>query len=57
MKVGTQIFDTVFPKIHNEGYKFIAISIFVTFVFHESYFTSDDILVSGLLPHSVQDPS
>ena len=32
MKVGTQILDTIFHKIHNEGYKFIAISIFVTFI-------------------------
>ena len=26
------MFNTIFQKIHNEGYKFIAISIFVTFV-------------------------
>ena len=32
MKVGTQIFDAIFQKIHNEGYKFIAISILVTFI-------------------------
>ena len=32
MKVGTQIMDAIFHKIHNEGYKFIAISIFVTFI-------------------------
>ena len=32
MKVGTQIFDAIFHKIHNEGYKFIAISILVTFI-------------------------
>ena len=32
MKVGTQIFNAIFHKIHNEGYKFIAISILVTFI-------------------------
>ena len=32
MKVGTQIFDAIFQKIHDEGYKFIAISILVTFI-------------------------
>ena len=32
MKVGKQISDTIFQKIHNEGYKFIAISVFITFV-------------------------
>jgi len=32
MKVRTQIFDAMFQKIHSEGYKFIAISIFVTFI-------------------------
>ena len=32
MKVGTQIVEAIFHKIHNEGYKFIAISILVTFI-------------------------
>ena len=32
MKIGTQIFDAIFHKIHNEGYKFIAISILATFI-------------------------
>ena len=32
MKVGTQIMDAIFHKIHNEGYKFIAISILITFI-------------------------
>ena len=32
MKLGTQIIDAIFHKIHNEGYKFIAISIFITFI-------------------------
>ena len=32
MKVGTQIMEAVFQKIHKEGYKFIAISILVTFI-------------------------
>ncbi len=32
MNVGTQISNAIFQKIHNEGYKFIAISILVTFV-------------------------
>ena len=31
MKVGTQIFDAIFQKIHNEGYKFIAISVDMAF--------------------------
>ena len=26
------MFNTIFPKIHKEGYKFLAISILVTFV-------------------------
>ena len=26
------MFNTIFPKIHKEGYKFLAISIFITFV-------------------------
>ena len=32
MKVGTQIFNAIFHKIHNEGYKFVAISVLVTFI-------------------------
>ena len=32
MKVGTQIYNAIFQKIHNEGYKFIAISVLVTFI-------------------------
>ena len=32
MKVGTQIYNTIFQKIHNEGYKFVAISVLVTFI-------------------------
>jgi len=32
MKVGTQIFDAIVHKIHNEGYKFVAISVLVTFI-------------------------
>ena len=32
MNVLTQISDAIFQKIHNEGYKFIAISIFITFI-------------------------
>ncbi len=31
MKVGKQILDAIVQKIHNEGYKFIAISILITF--------------------------
>ena len=26
------MFNTIFPKIHKEGYKFLAISILVTFI-------------------------
>ena len=26
------MFNTIFPKIHKEGYKFLAISIIVTFL-------------------------
>ena len=26
------MFNTIFPKIHKEGYKFLAISIIVTFI-------------------------
>ena len=32
MKVRTQILDAIFQKIHDEGYKFIAISVLVTFI-------------------------
>ena len=32
MKVGTQIYNALFQKIHNEGYKFVAISVLVTFI-------------------------
>ena len=32
MKVGTQIFNAIFHKIHNEGYKFVAVSVLVTFI-------------------------
>ena len=32
MKVGKQISDAIFHKIHNEGYKFIAISVLTTFI-------------------------
>ena len=26
------MFNTIFPKIHKEGYKFLAISILITFI-------------------------
>ena len=32
MKVGKQISDAIFQKIHNEGYKFIAISVLITLI-------------------------
>jgi phosphatidylserine decarboxylase len=32
MKVKTQIYNAIFQKIHNEGYKFVAISALVTFI-------------------------
>ena len=32
MKVGIQIYNVIFQKIHNEGYKFVAISVLVTFI-------------------------
>jgi len=32
MKVGIQIYNAIFQKIHNEGYKFVAISVLVTFI-------------------------
>jgi len=32
MKVGNLILDTLVQKIHNEGYKFIAISVFITLI-------------------------
>ena len=32
MKIGPKISEVVFPKIHNEGYKFIAISVLITFI-------------------------
>ena len=32
MKIGTQIYNAIFQKIHNEGYKFVAISVLATFI-------------------------
>ena len=32
MKIRPQISEVVFPKIHSEGYKFIAISVLITFI-------------------------
>ena len=32
MKIGTQIYNVIFQKIHSEGYKFVVISVLVTFI-------------------------
>jgi phosphatidylserine decarboxylase len=32
MKVRTQIYNAIFQRIHNEGYKFVAISVLATFI-------------------------
>ena len=52
------MFNTIFPKIHKEGYKFLAISILVTFVvlFFSNFFGSILILVTVWVYYFFRDP-
>tara|TARA_B100000941_G_C28432340_1_gene514943 strand:+ start:7 stop:654 length:648 start_codon:yes stop_codon:yes gene_type:complete len=52
------MFNTVFPKIHKEGYKFLAISILVTFVvlFFSKFFGLLLILITVWVYYFFRDP-
>ena len=52
------MFNTIFPKIHKEGYKFLAISIIVTFVvlLFSNFFGSLFILISIWVYYFFRDP-
>ena len=52
------MFNTIFPKIHKEGYKFLAISILATFVvlFFSKFFGSIFILISVWVYYFFRDP-
>jgi phosphatidylserine decarboxylase len=52
------MFNTIFPKIHKEGYKFLAISIIVTFVvlLFSNFFGSILILITIWVYYFFRDP-
>ena len=52
------MFNTIFPKIHKEGYKFLAISILATFVvlLFSNFFGSILILISVWVYYFFRDP-
>ena len=52
------MFNTIFPKIHKEGYKFLAISILVTFVilFFSKFVGSISILITVWVYYFFRDP-
>ena len=52
------MFNTIFPKIHKEGYKFLAISILVTFVvlLFSNFFGSILILITVWVYYCFRDP-
>ena len=52
------MFNTIFPKIHKEGYKFLAISILVTFVvlLFSNFFGSILILITFWVYYFFRDP-
>ncbi len=52
------MFNTIFPKIHKEGYKFLAISILATFVvlFFTKFLGSLLILVTIWVYYFFRDP-
>ena len=52
------MFSTIFPKIHKEGYKFLAISILVTFLvlLFSNFFGSIFILISVWVYYFFRDP-
>jgi len=52
------MFNTIFPKIHKEGYKFLVISIFVTFIvlLFSKFFGSILILITIWVYYFFRDP-
>ena len=52
------MFNTIFPKIHKEGYKFLAISIIVTFIilFFSKFFGILFILITFWVYYFFRDP-
>ena len=52
------MFNTIFPKIHKEGYKFLAISIIVTFIvlLFSNFFGSILILITIWVYYFFRDP-
>ncbi len=52
------MFNTIIPKIHKEGYKFLAISILITFVvlFFSNFFGSILILITVWVYYFFRDP-
>ena len=52
------MFNTIFPKIHKEGYKFLAISILVTFIvlFFSKFLGSMLILITVWVYYFFRDP-
>ena len=52
------MFNTIFPKLHKEGYKFLAISILATFVvlFVSTFFGSIFILITVWVYYFFRDP-
>ena len=52
------MFNTIFPKIHKEGYKFLAISILITFVvlFFSKFLGSILILITVWVYYFFRDP-
>ena len=52
------MFNTIFPKIHKEGYKFLAISIIVTFIvlLFSNFFGSILILITIWIYYFFRDP-
>ncbi len=52
------MFNTIFPKIHKEGYKFLAISILISFVvlFFSKFFGFISILITVWVYYFFRDP-
>ena len=52
------MFNTIFPKIHKEGYKFLAISVFATFIilFLSNFLGSLFILITVWVYYFFRDP-
>ena len=52
------MFNTIFPKIHKEGYKFLAISILATFIvlFFSKFVGSLFILITVWVYYFFRDP-